>query len=191
MNIMNIFLAIFLGTLFGFVLHRIGASNPQNIFNMLRLNDLLLMKTILWGIAIASTLLFLGLSVGMVNSAHLSIKATYGGVLLGGAIFGIGWALSGYCPGTGIAAVGEGRKDSIFFVLGGLAGAFLYMIVYSHLKDTALMRHILGGKSTLALTPVGDKFPALIKNVPGIVVALLLAIIFSFIAWKLPEKESE
>lgn len=57
---MDILLAIILGTLFGFVLHRIGAANPQNIINMLRLKDFHLMKTIIWGISLSSALLFFG-----------------------------------------------------------------------------------------------------------------------------------
>jgi hypothetical protein len=42
---------------------------------------------------------------------------------LGGVIFGIGWGLTGYCPGTCWAAAGEGRMDAIFAFLGGLVGA--------------------------------------------------------------------
>jgi uncharacterized protein len=48
-----------------------------------------------------------------------------------GVIFGIGWGLAGYCPGTCWAAVGEGRMDAVFTLLGGLAGA----AVFAHLHE--------------------------------------------------------
>ncbi len=184
---MNILFAIFLGTLFGFVLHRVGASNPHHIINMLRLKDFHLMKAILLGIATASALLFLGLATGIVYGGHLSVKASYWGVIVGGAILGVGWAISGYCPGTGVAALGDRRKDALYFVLGGLGGALLYMLLYSVLQDTFLFEKILGGKSTLALTPIAS-YKAFIDILPGAVVAIILAFLFGIFAWKLPAK---
>jgi hypothetical protein len=47
---MDIVLAIILGIFFGFALQRVGATNPQNIINMLRLKDLHLMKAIFFAI---------------------------------------------------------------------------------------------------------------------------------------------
>ena len=182
---MKISLAIFLGTLFGFVLHRVGASNPQNIINMLRLKDFHLMKVILFAVSLSSVFLFFGIETGLINSAHLSVKSSYWGVIFGGALLGIGWAIAGYCPGTGVAAIGEGRKDAMVFVAGGLLGALVYMLSYSSIKDTFLMNEIFGGKSILAAVP-DTPFIGLISIIPGVIVALILAVIAGFIAWVLP-----
>ena len=181
---MEIILAILLGTLFGFVLHRVGASNPENIINMLRLKDLHLMKAILLAIGVASSILFVGLAAGFINPSHISIKASYWGVLVGGIILGAGWAVAGYCPGTGVVALGDGRKDAIPFIAGGLVGAFIYMIIYGSLKGTFLLEKIAGGKTTLAMTPT--KYEALITSIPGIVVALGISLLFIVIAFALP-----
>lgn len=186
---MNILLAVILGCLFGFALHRVGATNPQVIINMLRLTDLHLVKVILFAIAVSSALLFTGMAVGFIDPGHLSVKASYWGVLIGGAILGIGWVLAGYCPGTGVAAIGDGRKDAVFFVLGGLLGAYIYMLVYSKFKDSALLEKVLGGKVTLAVTP-NESFGAIITNIPGIVVALIITVVFGLLAWRLPETTS-
>jgi hypothetical protein len=182
---MEIVLAIILGAAFGFVLHRIGASNPHNIINMIRLNDFHLMKTILFGIWLASALLFVGLALGVIDPGHLDVKTSYWGVLIGGVMMGLTWPFTGYCPSTGTAALGDGRKDSVFFVLGGLVGAYLYMLAYAQLQGSALLEAILGGKVTLALTP-SPSYPALIDGMPGLIPALVVAAILGAVGWKLP-----
>jgi hypothetical protein len=181
---MNVFLAIILGLLFGFVLQKVGAANPQKIINMLRLRDLHLMKAILLGIGTSSLALFALLAVGIIEISHVSVKSSYVGVIAGGGILGLGWAIAGFCPGTGVVAVGAGRKDALSFVMGGLLGAFIYMFLYEFLEGSVLFEK-LGGKITIAATG-NEKFPALLPDLPGIVVAGVIAVIFIIIAWKLP-----
>ena len=182
---MNIFPAIILGLLFGFVLQKIGAANPQKIITMLRLQDLHLMKVILLGIGISSLVLFVLLAIGIIDPSHVSVKASYTGVIIGGAILGLGWAISGFCPGTGVVGLGAGRKDALSFVLGGLAGAFIYMLLFEPLMGSFLFND-LGGKATLAVTG-NEKFMTLLPGIPGIVVAGAIALAFCLLAWKLPD----
>ena len=181
---MNIFLAIVIGFLFGFVLQKVGAANPQKIINMLRLKDFHVMKAILLGIGFSSLGLFILLAVGIVEVSHISVKSSYLGVIIGGGILGLGWVISGFCPGTGVVAAGAGRKDAMIFILGGLLGAFIYMVSYEMLVGSALFEK-LGGKITIAITG-SEKFPALLDNIPGIIVAGIIAIVFIIFAWKLP-----
>jgi len=70
----------------------------------------------------------------------LSIKSTQVAAnIMGGFIFGVGFALLGYCPGTGVGAIGEGRTDAFWGgVLGMLVGAALYAEVYHLLKGNLL-----------------------------------------------------
>lgn len=186
---MELFLAIFLGLFFGFVLQKCGATNPQRIIDMLRLKDFHLMKAILSGIGLSSLVLFILLALGVIDNGNLSVKSSYIGVPLGGAILGAGWAISGFCPGTGVVAAGAGRKDALFFILGGLVGAFAFMLIYGTLKSTVLFS-ALGGKATLAETGV-EKFTPLILSVPALVVAGGIAIFFIFLAWVLPTPREE
>lgn len=186
---MNIFLAIIVGLSFGFVLHRVGAGNPQYITNMLRLQDLHLAKVILFAIGTSSLTLFILLATGLIDQSHISIKTAYTGVIIGGLIFGIGFAVGGYCPGTCLVGFGGGRKDALFFVLGGLVGAGIFTLIYGWLTSTfpTLFDTIGGGKVTLADTGI-DKYQGLLDNIPSIILAGALALIFMFGAWKLPKK---
>ncbi|MGJ3256767.1 MAG: DUF6691 family protein [Alcanivorax sp.] len=179
---MELILAIVLGTAFGFVLQRIGAADPDKIIGMLRLTDLHLMKTILCAVGVSSGLLFTGMATGLIDSSHLSIKASYTGVLVGGLLLGAGWATAGFCPGTGLVAAGSGRRDALAFLAGGLVGAALFMVSYASLKDTMLFASLLGGKSTLADTGV---YPALVTG-SGAQIAVLIAIVLVGLSAALP-----
>lgn len=184
---MEIVLAILIGLLFGFVLQKSGAANPQRIIDMLRLKDFHLMKAIFLGIGLSSLLLFAMMTLGMVDNSNLSVKTAYIGVIIGGAILGLGWAIAGFCPGTGIVAAGAGRKDALFFILGGLVGAFIFTLVYGSLESTFIFDKLGGGKAALAETGI-EKYTTLIPSIPSIAVAGGIAIVFIFIAWKLPVK---
>ena len=67
-----------------------------------------------------------------------------GGNILGGLVFGIGWGLLGYCPGTSAGALGEGRWDALWGILGMLTGAALFSEAYPTLKKTILTWGNLG-----------------------------------------------
>ena len=182
---MNIVMAVILGLMFGFVLQKAGAANPQKIIDMLRLNDLYLMKVIFLAIGASSLVLFVLLAVGIVDTGNLSVKSSYIGVIIGGAILGLGWAISGFCPGTGLVAAGAGRKDALSFIVGGLLGAFIFTLTYALLKNSFLF-DALGGKATLAVID-NKKFLTLIPGLPAIVTAGVIAVVFIIVAWKLPE----
>ena len=183
---MNIVFAIVLGIFFGFALQRVGATNPQNIINMLRLKDLHLMKAIFFAIGISSTLLFLLMGIGVIDAGHLSVKSSYIGVIIGGALLGLGFAVAGYCPGTGLTALAEGRKDALFFIGGGLLGALIYTLIFGSIKGSWLFDKIAGGKVMLATG--SEKFQALLPMIPGTVLVAVIGGVFMLIAWKLPRK---
>ncbi len=182
----TLLIALILGGLFGFVLDRIGATNPQKIIQMLNLTDMHLAKTILLGIGISSTLMFAGQMIGVVDPGHMSVKAAHLGVLLGGIILGIGWALSGFCPGTGVAAAGTGRIDALFFVAGGLAGAFAYMLSYDWIKSTGVLQVFHIGKVTLG-SVTGSKYQGVIP-LPGEILGIGVGILLIVLACVLPHR---
>jgi uncharacterized protein len=186
---MEILLAIVLGAAFGAVLDRIGASNPAVIGKMLALININLMKTILLAIGFASVLMFGGQMLGLVDVGHMSVKAAYVGVFIGGLLLGFGWALSGYCPGTGVVALGTGRRDALAFVVGGLLGAAAYMVTYPSWKSSGLLDAFAGGAVTIGTVP-GSKYEGL-TSLPGDIVGIVLGLVFIVIAFMLPKRLSK
>ena len=183
---MEIFLAIILGTAFGAALQLVGAANPEIINRMLTLRSLNLAKSIMLAIGLGSVLMFGGQMLGLVDVGHMSVKALYPGVLIGGMLLGAGWALGGFCPGTAVAGLGAGRSDAWAFMAGGLLGAAAYMMTYPMWKASGLLDNILGGKVTLGTVP-GSKFEGL-TSLPGDVVGIVLGLAFIAIAFVLPER---
>ena len=182
---MEILYAIILGTLFGFVLQRVGAADPDKIIGMLNLTDLHLMKAIFSAIGIASALFFLCVMLGLTDTGNMSIKGMYWGVIFGGLLLGFGWAVSGYCPGTGIVAAGSGRLDALFFIVGGLVGAGIFTMLYSHLEGSWILGTLFGGKVSLVET---NGATALIQAGWGQIVAVVIGLAMIGIAVVLPEK---
>lgn len=179
-------LAVILGAAFGAVLDRVGATNPNFILGMLRLSNLHLMKAIVLGIATASVLLMLGLSLGVVDAGHLAVKPMYVGVLIGGALLGLGFAIAGYCPGTGWAALATGRRDALWFVLGGIIGGLAHAVSFGWWKNTGLLENLWGGKVTLGVL-AGGKFGAVWASLPGEAVGLAVAGIMLIVVALLPQ----
>lgn len=186
---MEILLALVIGAAFGFALDRAGATSPNLIVGMLTLRALHLAKTILLAIGIASVLMFASQMAGLIDVGNMSVKTAYVGVFIGGILLGLGWAISGFCPGTGLASAATGRKDGVVFAVGGLAGAGAYMLTYPWFEGSWMLAPIAGGKSTLGAVPGLDN-PALIEGLRGDLVGIALGAVFIAAAFALPDRLS-
>jgi uncharacterized membrane protein YedE/YeeE len=124
------------GVIFGFLLQKGRVTRYDRQLAALRLTDMTIVKFMLSTVLVAMVGTYLLKDLGLVK---LSIKPTIlGGVILGGLIFGLGWGLLGYCPGTSAGAVGEGRFDGLWGILGMLGGAALYAEAYPAMEKTVL-----------------------------------------------------
>jgi len=144
---MTLLYALLVGVAMGALIQRAGASSPKMILASLRLENLSIIKFMATTIAIGMIGVYL---LGNVVPMHFDIKPTYlVGVLLGGLIFGTGFAVGGYCPGTCVVGIGERRTDAWFALLGGVTGALLFTLVY-RLIEAPLIKPMNYGKITLA-----------------------------------------
>jgi uncharacterized membrane protein YedE/YeeE len=168
--------ALVVGVAMGALIQRVRASSPNMIAANLRLENLSIIKFMATTIAIGAILSFVLSAILGPGVMHFDVKPTYVvGVLIGGLIFGVGFGLGGYCPGTCVVGAGEGRRDALFALLGGVVGAFVFTLLFSSIiaPINKLMDY---GKITL------DQ----LLGLPAVGVAIGLGAIFLGIVYMLP-----
>ncbi len=133
---MELIYGLVTGILFGFLMQKAEVIRYDKQLGAMRLIDFTIVKFMLSTIIVAMIGIYLLKDLGMVT---LSVKGTsLGANIIGGIIFGIGWALVGYCPGTAAGALGEGRWDALFALIGMIVGAAIYAEVYPAVKSSIL-----------------------------------------------------
>ena len=155
------------GLVFGFLLQRGGVTQYRVILGQFLWKDHTVLRTMLTAVVVGSIGIYAMLALpGVFGEVPLHVKpATWVANLLGGAIFGVGMALLGYCPGTGVAAIGEGSRHAIFGVLGMLFGTAVFAELHPAISGTILKTADLGK----------IRFPELLGLPPWVLIAILAA----------------
>jgi uncharacterized protein len=155
------------GLLFGFLLQKGRVLRYDKQLGALRLQDMTIVKFMLSSVVVGMVGVYLLRDLGL---AQLSVKATIlGPVILGAILFGLGWGLLGYCPGTSMGALGEGRWDAAWGILGMIVGAALFAEAYPFLQRTV---YTWGDLSRITLPEVLGVNPWFV--IPVFVVGTLL-----------------
>ena len=128
---MTIIAPIFIGFLFGFLLHKGGMTRYHKIVNVFRFTDLAVLKFMMSSLVVGMIGIYLLTDLGIV--ASMPITPTYVvGNLIGGLLFGVGMATAGVCAAPIAAGSGEGRLDYIIpGILGMFSGALLFGLTYN------------------------------------------------------------
>jgi uncharacterized membrane protein YedE/YeeE len=160
--IMSLFYGLITGIIFGFLLQKGQVLRYDKQLGAMRLIDFTIVKFMLSTIIVGMIGIYLLRDIGAVT---LSVKSTnIGANIIGGVIFGVGWAVLGYCPGTAAGALGEGRWDALFGILGMLLGAAIYAELYPLMKASILkwgslgkitLPVVLGMNAWLLIIPLG------------------------------------
>lgn len=131
-------LAVVSGFFFGFVLERAGFGSSRKLAAQFYLKDMTVLKVMFTAIVTAMLGLTVLRAVGLVNFDHVYINPTF--VIpqaVGGIIFGIGFVVGGFCPGTSLVAAVTGKLDAIAFLLGTAGGILVYSAVYPSIQGFA------------------------------------------------------
>lgn len=136
-NRTQVVLGLLTGILFGFFLQKGGVTDYGVIEGQLLLTDFTVLKVMLSAVIVGMILYHLLKDAGYAN-LHAA-DGTLGSNVIGGLIFGAGFALLGYCPGTVAGAAGTGALDALFGgMVGMIIGAGLFADSYPDLKEKIL-----------------------------------------------------
>ena len=129
-------LGLITGVLFGFLLQKGRVLRFEKQVGAMRLKDMTIFKFMLSAILVGMVGIQILASADIIVLSHKAMNL--GAVLVGGALFGCGWAVMGFCPGTSIGALGEGRWHAVFAIAGMVVGAAVYAELYPFFKSTVL-----------------------------------------------------
>lgn len=129
-------LGLITGILFGFLLQKGRVLRFDKQVGAMLLKDMTIFKFMLSAILVGMVGIQLLAGAGIIALSHKAMNI--GAVLVGGALFGCGWAVMGFCPGTSIGALGEGRWHAVFAIAGMVTGAAVYAELYPIFKSTVL-----------------------------------------------------
>ena len=116
-----------IGFAFGYTLEMAGFGDSRKLAAQFYFREMTVLKVMFTAIAVAMTLLFGAVGLGLLDFANVWVNPTYlGSGVVGGLIMGVGFIVGGFCPTTSLASASTGRIDGMLFMLGGFVGAFLF-----------------------------------------------------------------
>lgn len=157
------------GICFGFLLQKGGVTRYDVLMGQLLLTDWAVVKVMLSAVLTGMVGVYL---LRAENLAQLHPKSgSVGSTVIGGLIFGVGFAVLGYCPGTMAGAAGQGSLDALLVgVPGIILGTWIYAVIYPHLGGILKLGEF--GQITL---------PRLLDMKPWPVIALVALVIIDIL----------
>ncbi len=129
-------LGLIAGIAFGFLLQKGRVLRFDKQLGAMLLKDMTIMKFMMSAILVGMVGILALSGAGVIKLSHKPMNM--GAILLGGALFGGGWAIMGFCPGTSVGALAEGRWHAIFAIAGMIVGAAIYAELYPFFLSTVL-----------------------------------------------------
>ncbi|HRQ59380.1 MAG TPA: YeeE/YedE thiosulfate transporter family protein [Azoarcus taiwanensis] len=156
----QLMLGLLFGVVFGFLLQKAGVARYEVLMGQFLLTDFTVIKVILTAITVGMLGIFSLHALGLVE---LHVKPTrYAANIAGGLLFGVGLGLLGYCPGTGVVALGQGNYDAIAGILGLMVGSYCYAETSGYLAST--------------IQKVGNRGGVMLPDLLGMRLAVFLAV---------------
>lgn len=135
---LQILLGLVSGVIFGFFLQKGGVTEYAVIIGQLRLTDFTVVTVMLSAVLVGMIGIYAMKTGGLVR-LHCK-TGSVGSTVIGGLIFGAGFALLGYCPGTAAGAVGTGALDAVMGMIGIVIGSGIFARLYPYLDRLILNR---------------------------------------------------
>jgi len=123
----SLVVALCLGAGFGFFLERAGFGSSRKLTAQFYLRDWSVLKVMFTAIVTAMVGVYVLSAIGWLDFSKIYLVPTFiVPQIVGGLVFGVGFIVGGYCPGTSAAGIATGKVDALFYALGMFAGIALY-----------------------------------------------------------------
>jgi uncharacterized membrane protein YedE/YeeE len=161
---MSLVVAVVIGFFFGLFLERGGLGNPHKLVGVFYFTDFTVPKVMFTAILVAGGGLYALSDLKIMDIDRVWIVPTFfWPQIVGGFLFGLGFLVSGYCPGTAVAGLAGGRLDALVALFGIVAGSLLFAVVFPSLEGF----YLSSGMGSLTL-------PRLIGISHWLLIALLI-----------------
>ncbi len=128
-------IGVLCGIAFGFVLERAGFGHASNLAAQFYGGDNRVLKVMFTGIATTTASLGLLAAFGLLDLGLVTVPETFlWPQLVGGLLLGVGFIVSGYCPGTGVVGAASGRIDGVLAYGGVMLGSLVFGWFYGPLE---------------------------------------------------------
>ena len=129
------FAALLIGAAFGFALERAGFGSSRRLAGVFYFKDMAVVKVMFSAMLTAMAGLGLMQALGWIPPEHLHLMETvYGAHVVGGLLFGVGFVMSGWCPGTAAVGLASGKWDALVFLVGSVVGAMIFNESFSRIQ---------------------------------------------------------
>jgi len=127
--------ALLIGIAFGFFLERAGFGSSRKLTGVFYFKDMAVIKVMFTAVMTAAIGLSFFLAFGLISLDGIYLMPTvYGAHIVGGLIFGIGFVMGGWCPGTAAAGLAGGKLDALIFLIGAVIGSAIFNEVFTVIK---------------------------------------------------------
>jgi len=130
---LTLLMSLLMGTYFGVVLTKSEVVRWQRVHDMFLFNEAHMYLIIGVGVVVAmiSMLIIKSIQAKSIEGKPIIYKPKpfHKGVVIGGTLFGAGWAITGACPGPIYAQVGAGAWMGLITLVGALIGMYLYAVL--------------------------------------------------------------
>ncbi len=130
------FLALLIGVGFGFALERAGFSSSRRLAGVFYFTDMAVVKVMFSALITAMLGLSYLIAFECIHLDQIFLMPTrYGAQIAGGLLFGVGFVMGGWCPGTAAAGVAAGRLDALVFLGGTIGGSILFSELFPVIRS--------------------------------------------------------
>jgi thiosulfate/3-mercaptopyruvate sulfurtransferase len=124
-------LSLLLGFGFGVALEQAGFGSSRRLAGIFYFRDMTVLRVMFTAMVTAMLGLHLALALGVVSAEQIYFLPTiYGAQIVGGLLFGVGFVISSWCPGTAAVGLASGRLDALIFLGGAALGSILFNEIY-------------------------------------------------------------